>query len=294
MLNKAHLALFIVSALYGANYLIAKGVMPAWIVPSAFVTLRVTGALVLFGLPALLLREKIKRKDYLRLAFCGLFGVAVNQMFFFEGLSRTSAMNSAILMTLNPILVLLLAVPILKEKLNVKSVSGIVLGAAGAIGVITMSNMYSPGYTSLKGDVFILINALSYALYLVLVKPLMQRYKPITVAAWVFCFGALYVLPYGGQSVLNTNFSVIPQNIWMSVLYVVLGTTFLAYLLNIYALVRVSPSVVSAYIYLQPVFALVSVILFSNQGTKAAEWYHLVFGILIFAGVYLVSIRNKK
>lgn len=292
----AHVALLVVSLLYGANYLIAKGVMPVWINPPAFIALRVGGALFLFGVLAFILREKINRKDYLRFLLCGLTGVAINQMCFFEGLSRTSAMNSAILMTINPIMVLIMARIFLREPLSGIKIIGIILGAGGATGIISMSNLYGDGGGDLTGDIFILVNALSYAIYLVSVKPLMRKYKPITVANWVFFAGAIFVFPYSLNHVAATDFSAIPNSIWYSVAYVVICTTFLAYLLNVFALQRVSPSVVSVYIYLQPLAALLfALILPGGQAEiRSLSWEHAVFAALIFAGVYLVSVKRRK
>jgi drug/metabolite transporter (DMT)-like permease len=293
---KAHVALFCVSLLYGANYLIAKGVMPHYLEPSAFIALRVTGALILFGTLALILKEKIARKDMLRFAGCGLFGVAVNQTFFFEGLSRTSAMNSSILMTLNPIMVMLMAAFFLKERITILKGAGILIGAAGAAGIITFSNLYGSGNSSLKGDIFVLINALSYAIYLVMVKPLMRKYKPVTVATMIFAFGFLFVIPYSMNTLSATDFGAIPGDKWLSITYVILGTTFLAYLFNVFALQRVSPSVVSAYIYLQPLAAFAFVLIFQADSGEldGLSVYHLLFALMIFTGVYLVSFEKSK
>lgn len=102
----AHAALLTVALIYGANYLIAKGLMPALIGPSGFIVLRATGAAALFWVVYAFRFERIRRDDLLRLALCGLFGVASNQLMFFNGLSLTSPVNASIIMTSNPILVL--------------------------------------------------------------------------------------------------------------------------------------------------------------------------------------------
>ncbi len=292
----AHLALFTVSLLYGANYLIAKGVMPLYLEPRVFITMRICGALLLFMLPAIMLRQKVKTKHIGLLALCALFGVTLNQMFFFEGLSRTSAMNSSILMTLNPVMVMIMAAVFLKEPITGRKLAGIILGGIGAAGIITMSSLYSTGTSSMLGDTFVLINAFCYAVYLILVKPLMRIYHPFTVVAWVFGFGSLYVLPYAGNAIVHTEFRAIPSEIWLSISYVVVGTTFLAYLLNIFALRKVSPSVVSIYIYLQPLTALLFVLMLAGQEEErnSLTIYHALFALLIFTGVYLVSVRRKQ
>ena len=130
--------------------------------------------------------------------------------------------------------------------------AGIVLGFAGAVWLMLGNAQNGFGFEGSLGDLFILINAMSYGIYLVLVKPLMLRYSPLTVIRWVFTFGLLYVLPLGFSQFQEIEFEGFSQQIWLEVLFVIIFTTFLTYLLNVYALKKVSPTVVSFYIYLQP------------------------------------------
>lgn len=293
----AHLALFTVGLIYGVNYVIAKGLMPQTIGPEAFVLIRVSGALILFWFVRVFVKEKIKKADFIRLFFCGMTGVAINQLFFFKGLSLTSPINSSIIMTINPILVMFIAAMILKNPLTKRKILGIVFGAIGSIALILMSSGDQNTFSSPKGDLFILINAVSYAVYLVIVKPLMSRYKPITVISWVFLFGFIIVLPFGISGALEVQWEALSSWQVFSVIYVVLATTFLAYLLNIYALSIVQPTVSSAYIYLQPIFATLAGLLLANQiGMNYSTDLSIekfLFAILIFIGVYLVSFGNK-
>ena len=159
-LIKAHVALFIVNALYGANHVVAKGVMPTYLTPSAFIFLRAAGATILFWLlKFLFVKEKVERKDLLLLAGCGMFGVTINQLFFFHGLSLTSPVNTGIIMTINPILVVILSYFILKESITLRKSLGIALGASGAI-LLTLTAGTGSGDSSL-GDLFVFINAIS-------------------------------------------------------------------------------------------------------------------------------------
>ena len=190
-LIKSHLALFVVNLMYGANYVVAKGLMPNVIGPNGFIFLRVLGATILFWLLFGAQFQKVTRKDLLRLAVCALFGVAVNQLFFFNGLMRTSPVNASIIMTITPILVFILSLFILKEKPTSIKVLGLIIGAAGSIIFTLQGSMV--GESSLLGDLLIFANAASYSLYLVLVKPLMAKYKPVTVITWIFTFGLIYV-----------------------------------------------------------------------------------------------------
>lgn len=292
---KAHFALFMVNALYGASHVIAKGVMPAYLSPNVFILLRVTGATLLFWL--LLFGKKnlrIDKKDVPLFALCGLFGVAINQLFFFHGLNLSSSINSGIIMTVNPILVVILSYFILKEKITGRKSVGIVLGATGAV-LLTLAGGTGKG-DSLLGDFFLFINAASYAIYLVIAKPLMQRYSPLKVITWVFTFGLLYVLlfPPTLTDLGSVDFAAIPQDIWIKIVYVIVGVTFLTYLLTMYGLKYLTPSVSSAYIYLQPVLVILFAVLFSSIGiaedyTDTITFEKLAYMLLIFVGVYLTG-----
>ena len=296
---KAHFALFFVNALYGANHILAKGVMPAYLTPNVFILLRVVGATILFWVIKLLFfKERVQRQDLFLLAICGFFGVAANQLFFFHGLNLSSAMNSGIIMTLNPIMVAVLAFFVLKEQIFPWKIVGILLGALGAI-LLTLNSGKVVG-DSMLGDLLLFINAVSYAFFLVLVKPLMQKYSPITVSAYVFSFGTLFVVlfPPTIRDVLVTNFLIIPVAIWYKILYVVVGVTFLAYLLTVYGLKHLSASVSSSYIYFQPMLVVFFAYFFLVLGVSE-DYTHTItiekigYMLLIFIGVFLV-IQSKK
>ena len=272
----AHLALFAANLIYGINYTVAKEVMPNYIEPLGFILVRVIGAVFLFWLSyAFFYYEKVKNSDLLKLAICGLFGVAINQMLFFEGLNLTTPINAAVIMVSNPILVLLLGIFLATERFSTKKGIGVALGALGAIVLITNGGQLSLNNEHFWGNIMVFINASSYAAYLVLVKPLMQKYKPITVISWVFLFGILFVIPFG---------------ILLRVAFVVIGTTILAYLFNIYGLKTLNPSTVSTYIYLQPVLASIVAIIANSDSLDTTK---IGSSILIFLGVYLVSHKTK-
>ncbi|MEJ6800801.1 MAG: DMT family transporter [Crocinitomicaceae bacterium] len=297
---KAHIALFSVNALYGANHVIAKGVMPDYLTPSVFIFLRASGATLLFWIfKIIFVREKVQRKDLFLMALCGLFGVAMNQLFFFHGLSLTSPVNTGIIMTINPILVVVLSFFILKEAITLRRSVGILIGATGAV-LLTLTAGTGIGDSSL-GDFFIFINAASYALYLVLVKPLMGKYKPLTVITYVFSFGFIFVMLYPPtfMELYITNFSRIPMSMVFVIIYVVVGVTFLAYLLTVFGLKHVSPSATSAYIYLQPVLVMLFAVGLSALGmaedyTGTITSEKIMYMILIFIGVYITSSKSFK
>lgn len=284
----AHLALLIVAMIYGGNYLIAKYVMDgAYIKPLGFVLLRVIAGTSLFWLVSLFTaREKVRNSDWLMFGLCGLTGVAANQSLFFSGLDLTTPIHASLIMTTSPMLVLFFAFLILKEPITAKKILGIVTGCTGAVILMTLGKEVVVGNDYLVGDLMIFLNASSYALYLVLVKRLISRYTPLTVIKWVFTAGLLVVLPLGAKQVAIVDWSTFTTSTWLSVAYVLIGVTFLAYLLNIFALKQVSPATVSIYIYLQPLFASTLSVIFASEELSLVK---VASGALIFIGVYLVS-----
>jgi drug/metabolite transporter (DMT)-like permease len=291
----AHLALFMVNTLYGANHVLAKGVMPQFLTPNVFILFRILGATILFWLvKSFYVKEKIDKKDLLMMAICAVFGVAVNQLFFFHGLNLSSAINSGIFMSINPILVTILSLFILKDKVTLVRAFGIVLGTTATI-LLTLTAGTGKG-DSVLGDTFLFINAVSYAIYLVMAKPLMRKYSPLTVITWVFTFGLLFVLifPPTLLDLSNTNFSVIPSYVWYKITYVIIGVTFFTYLLTMYGLKYLSPTVSSSYIYFQPILVMAFAYLFLNMGiaedyTQTITWEKTGYMLAIFLAVYLTS-----
>lgn len=290
-----HLALLGANLIYGINYSVAKDVMPDYIEPFGFIVLRVIGALCLFWIiHSLVSTEKVEKKDFPKLLICGFFGVALNQLLFFKGLNITTPINASIIMTSNPILVLIISSFLLKQKITLTKGVGILIGLTGACTLIFSgqnSSGFGFGSNTLSGDLMVFVNALSYGVYLVLAKPLMAKYKPLTVIKWVFTFGAIFVIPIGLGEFTAINWSTMPTYILGEVTFVVVGTTFFAYLLNIYALKNVNPSVVSIYLYLQPIIAAIVAIVL---GVDTITLIKIVATSLIFTSVYLVSKPAKK
>jgi drug/metabolite transporter (DMT)-like permease len=288
---KLHSALFIVALIYGANYSIAKVVMPQYIGPFGVIFIRVLMATAIYWfIAALMTREKIKtRREYFQLAGLSLFGVTINQLMFFKGLSYTNPISASVIMTSSPIVVLVVSYFILKERITTNKLIGIAMGAIGAVLLIGIEG-FSISNETFMGNLFILVNATSFSIYLVLVKPMMYRYKAITIIKWVFLFGSVIVLPFGIGEFMVIDWPSLPVNAWASLGYIVLATTFIAYLLNTWALNYVSPSVVGYYIYLQPVFSTFIAITFRGDDLTVNQ---VIYAALIFIGVYLVSVRRR-
>ncbi|MFH4963514.1 DMT family transporter [Gaetbulibacter sp. M235] len=296
---KAHLALLGANLIYGVNYIIAKGIMPDKIGPSSFVFIRLLFATPLFWiLNTFVVKERVAKSDIPRLVLCGLLGAATNQLLFFHGINLTSPIDASIIMTVVPVIVLVFSSLLLKEHITKNKLLGIIIGGIGAITLILYGSKVA-GSSSLLGNLFIFLNATSYGLYLVFVKPLMKKYKAITVISWVFLFGFLFTFPFGINDFMNTDFAAFTLNTYLVVAFVVLFTTFFAYLFNIYSLNYVSPSVTSSYIYLQPLISFIMVTIYvevfsQKQYIQDINLVKIVSCLLVVFGVYLVSKKAKS
>jgi drug/metabolite transporter (DMT)-like permease len=263
--------------------------MPVYFTPFQIIFLRLsTTALLFWAISLFLPKEKVIRKDLALIAICSLLGVVINQIMFFEGLRLTKPVETAILHTTSPIMVLILSHWLIKERVTAAKSWGIAFGFLGALTIVLNGQSLSLADTNLLGNLFIMINILSYSLYLVLVKPLMSKYHPITVMKWIFLFGFIAASPITAPSVPAIPWGTITPFIWFSLLYVVIGSTFLAYIMITFSLKYLTPSVVGFYIYLQPFIATITGILFYNSTITIVKVFA---ALLIFTGVYLVSKR---
>ncbi len=292
--TKAHLALLAVALIYGLNYIVAKEVMPKYILPRGFIFMRVVGASALFFILSVFVKskQKIERKDWFRVLLCGVFGVASNQLLFFEGLNLTTPINAAVIMTVNPVLVLVMSAILLKETMGKWRILGVILGAAGALILILGKGEISLLNSDTElGNLFIFFNAASYAVYLVIVKPLMRKYDALLVIKWVFAAGMIFVIPAGIGQFSAIEWTAFTPSVTAQVVFVVVCTTFLAYLFNVYALKTLTSSTVSIYIYLQPLFATSVALML---GKDILTFRALIAAALIFLGVYLVSFKKPS
>ncbi len=288
----AHSALLSANLIYALNYTLAKDVMPNYIQPSGFILLRVITAIILFSVCyTIFVKEKIYSKDLKLFFLCGIFGVTINQLLFFQGLNLTTPINAAIIMTTNPLLVIVISLIYLKEQITIKKIAGVFLGILGATTLILNNGSLDFNNNFMKGNIFIFLNATSYALYLVLVKPLIKKYNAVTVMMIVFLFGSIFVIPFGFKELISVEWMVMPKTIVLEVLFVLIFTTFFAYLLNSSALKKLNPTTVSTYIYLQPILASVFAILLHSDQIDATK---IVSITLVFFGIYLVSVDKQN
>ena len=289
---KSHLALFLANLIYALTFTLAKDIMPGTVSPMGLILIRITGAMILFHIVhRIWIKEKVKRSDYGILFLCGLFGVALNMTFFLKGLNYTTPIHAAVTMTSAPIIIFILAIIFHGEKKLPRRIFGVALGASGALILAIYGREFETGNPKLAlGNLFVFINAVSYAIYLTLVKPLMTKYHFLTLTKWIFSIGFILVLPFGIDDVQEVKWAEISNVIWAEIGFVVVGTSFLAYLCNIYALKRLRASTVGFYIYLQPVLATLIALLL---GSDKLDPVKISASIIIFIGVYLVGRRTK-
>ena len=291
--NLGLLAAFGATVIYGFNHTIAKNVMPIYIDAFGFVLLRVIGATLIFWTLSLFIEnEKIKKEDWPRIFLCSFLGMFINKLAFFKGLELSTPINSSVLITVVPILVFVFSAFFLKEKMRFLRVFGVISGFVGALVLI----LYSPS-TSFNapniplGNLMFVINSSTYGLYLIFVKKLVEKYNIITLFRWLFLIAIFLNLPVGLLEFKNVEWSHLP--FWDAILpmiYVVVGTTFLTYMFNAYALSKLKASTVSSFVYLQPIVGIIYAITTDNDSLTVLS----VLGmILIFMGVYFVTKKIK-
>jgi drug/metabolite transporter (DMT)-like permease len=288
----AHISLLAANIIYGVNYVIAKAIMPDHIKPLALVAVRSISAAGLFWLTSLFMpAEKVSRKDLLFLAFCSLFGVVTNQVLFLVGLNYTSPVNSSIIVSTNPIFAFIFAALILRENITFLKGIGLSIGLTGVMLLILENGTPDISSRTFLGDLSTLVNTISWAFYTVIVKRMLEKYHPVTVMKWTFFFGMFITVSVGYPQWSSMNWSAIPANGWLGIGFVVIFATYLGYLLISFGLRRLSPTIVSTYTYLNPVIAAY---LATILGQDRIDLNMIISAVLIFAGVFVVSLQKKE
>ena len=288
------LAATIATTIYGINHTVAKMVMPIYIGSLGLVFLRVLGATIIFWTISLFFKTKpIEKKDRLTILKCGLFGMSINIAAFIAGLDYSTPVNSSILIIISPIFVVILSFFIFKNKINFIKIFGIVLGFIGAmILILTADSNSSIGRNIPLGNFLFIVNSISYAYYLIIVKPMAEKYDLITLFKWLFLIGLIFNFPLGINQFLDVDWASLP--LWEAVLpmvFVVVGTTCMTYFLNGYALSKITSTEVAVFMYLQPIIGILFAI-FTKSDTITLIMF--VASILIFTGVYLTSVLKQK
>ena len=278
--------------IYGVNFTIAKEVMPTYVRPFGFILLRASGATLLFWACGLFIRkEVIQRSDYPRLFLGAVFGIALNQLTFFKGLSLTTPISASVIMVSSPILVLTFSAILIREKVTKRKVSGILIGLVGAVLLIVFGKNTGVATNATWGNFLVFVNASSYSLYLILIKGLTDRYHPVVLAKWIYLIGFLMILPFGWSEFKMIDWVQMPSGIYWRIAFVVVCTSFLTYLFNLFAIRKLKPTTLSIFIYLQPVLATSYALI---VGSDQLNLLKVLATVLIFIGVFLVTRKPQE
>jgi drug/metabolite transporter (DMT)-like permease len=289
----AHVALGAVAIFYGLNYFIVKPVFVAGMDPFAVLAIRCLVSSVCFWVyHRIAVRERIRdKRDFARLVLAAIFGVSINQIFFLSGLANTTRVNASVLMILTPVFVFLAAWVLREERFQWRPFLGLVVSFLGAIALILSGTdqSFKIGGATIGGDVMIMVNAASYGLYLVIVRPLLLRYNTFTIIMWIFLLGSIPNILIGLQPLSQTPLSAFDMETVLRIGFLILFATLAAYWLNAWAMKRLPSSAVGIYIYVQPIFVTLGS---AAWGMGEVSWLTVPFIFLIFAGVWLVTGRS--
>lgn len=278
----------IATLIYGVNYTIAKEVMPIYVKPFGFILIRVIGATAIFWMLSLFVKsQKIDKSDYKKILIASFFGIGLNMLSFFKGLSLTTPISASVMMVTSPIMVLIFSSILIKKNIGKQRILGIIIGLIGAILLITFGNSQDTEATNSNwGNFLVFVNATSYGLYLVISKKLIEKYHPITLVKWMYLFGLIFTIPFGYNELKEVVWQEMPTNIYWNIGFVVVFTSCVTYLFNLYGLSKLKPTTVSVFIYLQPVIATIYALI---VGSDSLNLVKIGATLLIFSGVYLVT-----
>ena len=285
----AHLALLFTNLFFAINLSAVKHLTNLQLAkPFGINVIRVGVSMILFWILFLAkpVNIKIARKDIGRFVLCAITGVVINQTLFIKGLSLTYSIHASLLMLTTPILIVFIAAWILRERISFIKLSGLALGITGAAVLVIGKENSGTGNSIVLGDILIIINAISYTFYFVLVKPLMLKYDPVVIIRWIFSFGFLLILPLGWIEFTQIQWQQFTRVDYTIMALIVIGGTFFAYLFNVYGIKILGASVAGFYIYTQPFFAAIIAMLFLKE---ELSMYKIVAAGLIFAGVFLAN-----
>ena len=289
----ALIAAIVATSIFGFNHTIAKELMPEVLSPNALLYSRVLGAAICFWFVSLFTkREKVEIKDFKLIIICAIFGMGLNMITALNGLYNSTPINSSIITTLAPIFIFLISVILLKEKISKRKYAGVFIGFIGTLTLILLNEKSLENAPNINlGNFYLFINSISYALYFVLVKPLTEKYNMITIMKWLFLFSIFINMPFGLVEFMQVKWVEINNTSFIKIFYVVFCTTFLVYLLNLYALKNLKATTVGMFIYLQPVIGILFAI---YRGADKLTIPDISSVLLVFAGVYLVSKKTTK
>ncbi|MEG1556450.1 MAG: DMT family transporter [Bacteroidales bacterium] len=290
---KGHLALLATNIIFGANASISKLLLIDHMNAYALSLIRMLSATALFwGASFFAKREKIERKDFFMLFLASIFGILLNQGLFVIGLSKTSPIDAILLETLTPVMTMIIAALYLKEPITFKKAIGVIIGCSGAVLLILRENHSQSGISSnMWGNILVLISGLAYATYFAVFIKIVKKYSPITVMKWMFLFSSIICTPFWFKDIMLIDFTQFSTQASLQLSFTIVFATFLTYLMLPIGQKRLRPTIVSMYIYCQPiVVTIVSIML----GVGSFSWDKVLATVLIFIGVYVVTQSKSR
>ena len=279
------------TTIYALNHTIAKDVMPTYVQGFGFIMIRLIGGTTLFWIVSLFLaKQPIARSDFRHFVRAAFLGMAINMLAFFKGLEYSTPINSTVIITTTPIMVFLFSALLLKEQMARYRLIGVLLGFFGALSLILFNQHSHPNAPNIAlGNLLFVVNASAYGLYMIYVKPLSEKYNPIHLLKWLFLIGLVITFPLTLPEFLAVDWQQIPLPIWLRIGFVVLGTTFMTYLLMMNAIRHLRATTLSVFTYIQPIMGILFALAVGADQMNSTKW--LAFG-LVLVGVYLVTKRE--
>ncbi len=289
-----HLSCFIAYAIFGFNIIVCKDLTNGQLIsPLTIFCLRSIGAGGLFWLISLFLpKEKVEHKDYIKIFAASMLGFFICQLTFLIGIAHITPMDCSILTSMSPIYTMAIAAIVLKEPITLQKAVGVAISFVGIIYLI-VSKVSTDGIveTTSFGIVMLILNTLSFSLYLGIFKPLIGKYSVVTFMKWIFLFAFAVSIPFSIKEIVNLNWATIPTAQLSELAYLILFATFITYFLIPIGQKRIRPTLVSMYSYVQPIIAIAISICI---GMEMLTWQKVVAAVMVFGGVIIVSYSKSR
>jgi drug/metabolite transporter (DMT)-like permease len=290
--TKARAGVLLANFFFGTSVIAVKHISPSLMPPFALTAVRIIVTMLLFWSMYAIRPVKmgITKKDFIRLLFCALLGITMNQTFTMLGFSLTSPIHASLLLLSTPITITLLAAWFLKESLNGFKIAGLLLGiSGGAVLIFSKDQSSEAGAQQSLGDLLVVLSAVSYSVYVIAIKPLMAKYNAMHILQWVFLFGTFFSLPIGWNALGKVQWSAFDGWSWFALTYCIIGATFLAYQFMNYGIKKLGASITGSYIYTQPFFATIASMIILHESLSLPK---IGAAVLIMMGVFLTNYKK--
>ena len=289
-----HLVCFLAYAIFGFNIIVCKDLTAGRLIsPLAIFTLRSLGAGALFWLISFFTqKEKVEKKDYAGIFAASMLGFFVCQVTFLVGIPHITPMDCSVLSAISPIYTMIIAAIVLKEPITWQKAGGVAISFAGIIYlIVSRTSAAGTAETSLFGILMLILNSLSFSMYLGIFKPLIGKYSVVTFMKWIFLFAFVVSAPFSAREIVTLDWSAIPAIQFAELAFLIFCATFITYFLIPVGQKRIRPTLVSMYSYVQPIIAIVISI---TVGMEMLTWSKVLAAVMVFGGVVVVSYSKSR